>query len=146
MRVFECQMCGHCCEGRGGIVLAAKDLERLALHLGLPVAEFCRSHAEPRGGKLVVRSGADGFCVFFLAGTGCAVHPARPDVCRAWPFFRGNLEDPVSLELAASDCPGIRLEAGFAEFRRQGLDYLRENGLIADPDDAGAANALKIRG
>lgn len=27
--VFDCQMCGQCCEGEGGIVLSPKDLKRL---------------------------------------------------------------------------------------------------------------------
>ena len=31
--VFDCQMCGQCCEGEGGIVLSPKDLKRLSLML-----------------------------------------------------------------------------------------------------------------
>ena len=27
-------MCGHCCEGRGGIVVSPTDLARLASHMG----------------------------------------------------------------------------------------------------------------
>lgn len=143
--VFKCRMCGHCCEGRGGIVLSVKDLARLAAHLGLSTAEFCDLYGEERGGKLVIRTGADGYCVFYRAGQGCGVHRGRPDICRAWPFFKGNLTDKVSLEMASMDCPGINRDAPFEEFARQGLEYLRENGLIADADDAGAANALKIK-
>ena len=33
--VFNCRMCGHCCEGRGGIVVSPTDLARLAAHMGL---------------------------------------------------------------------------------------------------------------
>lgn len=146
MQVFECKMCGRCCEGRGGIVLSAKDLARIAEHTGLSQAEFSARYAEPRGGKLVIRTGADGFCIFFKAGAGCTAHPGRPDICRAWPFFKGNLVDEVSLEMAASDCPGINIQAGFAEFRRQGLEYLEDNELMADADDKSAANALKVKG
>lgn len=145
MPVFTCTMCGRCCEGRGGIVLSVKDLTRLSGHLEISPAEFSDYYGEPRGGKLVIRAGDDGFCVFFKPGKGCLVHAARPDICRAWPFFRGNLVDEISLEMAASDCPGIKLERGFEEFRRQGLEYLRENGLIADEADDVAANALKVQ-
>lgn len=143
-QAFECKMCGRCCEGRGGIVLSNYDLARIAGHAGLSIAEFADKYAEERNGKLVVRTGDDGFCIFFQAGQGCGIHPGRPDICRAWPFFKGNLTDPVSLEMARDDCPGIN-EVSFEEFRRQGLEYLQENDLIADEDDGGAANALKIR-
>lgn len=144
MQAFECKMCGHCCEGRGGIVLSAHDLSRIAGHMGLPEAEFCARYAEERGGKLVIRSGADNFCVFFSEGKGCTVHAGRPDICRAWPFFKGNLVDEISLEMASVDCPGINLQVGFEGFRQAGLKYLEENGLVADSGDKSAANALKI--
>ena len=38
--VFDCRMCGHCCQGRGGIVASAPEQERLAAFLGLDVAEL----------------------------------------------------------------------------------------------------------
>ena len=34
--VFNCRMCGHCCEGRGGIVVSPTDMVRLAAHMQLP--------------------------------------------------------------------------------------------------------------
>lgn len=141
MQAFECQMCGHCCEGTGGIVLAAKDRARLAAHLGLTEAEMLARHAEAVGGKVRLRTGDDGYCVFYDGDAGCTVHPGRPDVCRAWPFFRGNLVDRVSWEMAQSDCPGIRAEAGHEEFRCQGVAYVRS--LQVDETDDGAPGALK---
>ena len=143
-QAFECKMCGHCCEGRGGIVLSPFDLARIAEHAGMAIAEFTSFYVEERNGKLVVRTGSDGFCVFFRQGEGCTVHLGRPDICRAWPFFKGNLTDPFSLQMACEDCPGIT-DVSFEEFRRQGLKYLREHGLLADADDNDAANALKIK-
>lgn len=142
-QAFACRMCGHCCEGQGGIILSSFDLARIADHVGMGIAEFADFYAEERNGKLVVCTGQDGFCVFFRQGQGCEVHGGRPDICRAWPFFRGNLTDPVSLRMAREDCPGIT-DVSFEEFRRQGLAYLREHSLLADDDDTSAANALKI--
>lgn len=142
MQAFDCKMCGHCCEGRGGIILAERDLARITAFMGLSAADFTREYAERRNGKLVIRAGTDGYCVFFKAGEGCGVHPGKPDVCRAWPFFRGNLTDSISLDLARDYCPGIG-EVDFEEFRRQGLEYLKENGLLAG-DEAGSPNALKL--
>lgn len=139
--VFDCMMCGHCCSGRGGILLTARDRERLAAHLGLGVDEMLERYAEDEGRLPGIVTGADGYCVFYAQGTGCTVHPARPDVCRAWPFFRGNLLDESAFAMAREDCKGIAEGAEHAEFVRQGLAYLRANGLLHAGDDA--PNALK---
>ncbi len=142
--VFTCQMCGHCCQGEGGIVASASEQERLAAYLGLGLKEFQERYTQVQGAKRVLRTGEDGFCVFFQPQQACTVHPAKPDVCRAWPFFRGNLEDPVSWELAQDYCPGICPDSGHAEFARHGVAYLVEHNLVksGQPDEA---NALCIR-
>lgn len=139
--IFECQQCGHCCEGRGGIVLSARDLQRLAMFLRLEPDEVLRDYAEAARGKHRLRTSDNGWCVFFLPGIGCTVHEGKPDICRAWPFFRGNLEDQSSLAMARDFCPGIDKEASHAEFVEAGLAYLRENGLGAR-DASTEANAL----
>ena len=142
---FDCMGCGHCCQGRGGIVVAPRDLQRISDHLGLTPLDFEKAYGERKGQKLVIRMGDDGYCVFYRSGIGCGVHVAKPDVCRAWPFFRGNLLDPVSLDLAKEYCPGISREVGFAEFVRQGLSYLRQEdiGSNGGPKEA---NALNLNG
>lgn len=114
-------------------MLTAKDRSRLATHLGLAEAEMLERYAERAGAKLRLRTGEDGYCVFFVHGTGCGVHPGRPDICRAWPYFRGNLVDEASWEMIQTDCPGVRKEAGHAAFVREGVSYLLENGLIHAP-------------
>jgi Fe-S-cluster containining protein len=126
---FTCRLCGHCCQGEGGIVLAESDIARLGAHLGLAREDFLARAAHLVRGKYRIKSRADGFCLFFTAGTGCGVHPARPDICRAWPFFRGNLIDAISWEMAQDFCPGIAPDVPHAEFARQGLAYLREHGI-----------------
>lgn len=141
--VFDCQGCGHCCEGKGGIIVAPKDLQRLCLHLAISPEEFEQQWAERKGLKLVIKPAEDGFCVFYKPGIGCGVHVAKPDVCRAWPFFRGNLVDPTSLELAKDYCPGIKHTASFNEFVIQGLAYLEENNL-GSSGGASEGNALRF--
>lgn len=130
---FECKRCGHCCQGEGGIVLTPHDRERLAGHLGLPVAAMLEQYAENAGGKLRLRVGQDGYCVFFRQGIGCGVHPGRPDICRAWPYFRGNLVDATSWEMIQTYCPGVEKDAGHAAFVQQGLAYLQDNDLVHEP-------------
>ncbi len=144
MEAFDCRMCGTCCRGTGGIVVGRKDLDRLCLHTALSPEEFAERFAERRNGKLVVRAGADGRCIFFADGTGCTVHPAKPDICRAWPFFRGNLVDPESLALAKEYCPGIHPDIAPADFARRGLAYLAEEGLVGRGGSDEAA-ALQVK-
>lgn len=130
MNAFSCRMCGHCCEGKGGIVLSATDQKRLAEHLEVGVEELLARYTDDQGGKPCVTTGKDGYCIFFSQASGCGVHPARPDICRAWPFFRGNLIDEGSWVMIQEYCPGVNPDTGHAEFVRQGRGYLRKHGLL----------------
>ena len=128
---FSCQRCGKCCEGRGGIVVGPRDLPRLCAYFHLSAEEVLERYTEILGGKPVLRCGEDGFCLFFKKGSGCSIHPARPSVCRAWPFFRGNLVDGLSFAMAREDCPGISRTASHAAFALEGIRYLKEYKLKA---------------
>lgn len=142
--VFNCRMCGHCCEGRGGIVVSPSDLIRLAAHMQQEPEAVAERYCERIAGKLKIRCGEDGYCVFFRKGSGCGVHEGKPAICRAWPFFRGNIEDPASLAMAKEFCPGIELDARHEDFAIEGRNYLRENGLLAS-DSSCEANALILK-
>ena len=139
--VFECRMCGQCCEGEGGIILGARDLARIAAGLRLSQEAFLEQYGILRNGKNQIRTGQDGKCIFFREGQGCIVHEHKPDVCRAWPFFRGNMVDAESLFLAKEYCPGIRGDATHEEFVAEGTRYLEEHELTAS-DPAAEGNAL----
>lgn len=140
--VFECKKCGNCCQGRGGIVLSGRDLTRLAAFLGMTEEDTAVTYGEKSNGKLKIRTGEDGWCCFFRPNIGCIVHEGKPDICRAWPFFRGNLVDEVSFTLARDYCPGIDRSAEFSVFRAEGLAVLKAENLLATEDSS--ANALKI--
>ena len=105
--VFQCQQCGDCCAGRGGIHVKPEEVEAMAALLDLSVEEFCRRFVEasPMGPRLTVA--ANGFCVFFMEGNLCRVHPVKPFICRQWPFLPALLVDPDELEHAKGACPGI---------------------------------------
>ena len=94
-----------------------------------------------QNGKIKIRTGPDNCCIFFLSGTGCSVHQAKPDICRAWPFFRGNMVDGGSLAMAKAFCPGINSAVSHNEFVRAGLRYLEEQRLQASEPEH-EANAL----
>jgi len=139
---FDCGLCGHCCEGQGGIVVSNADLIRLCEFLNLNAEDFESRWGMRRREKLFIRS-EEGSCVFFHKGEGCSVHIAKPDICRAWPYFRGNLIDSESYALAKDFCPGIPQEQSHEAFVRQGLSYLvREN--LAGSFLADEAAALQV--
>ncbi len=141
---FTCRMCGECCQGSGGIVVTRDEQERIAEFLGRDLLSFQKSCVQYHGAKSLIRSNQDGWCIFFDSSKGCLIHPVKPGPCRAWPFFRGNLIDDSTLEMAKDFCPGINPDIDFQEFVRQGLIYLRNHGLSVNPD-AGSANALNIK-
>ena len=141
---FSCCQCGHCCQGEGGVVLTNEDQARLAEYLNLTLKDFLADHTCAKQGKVHLSTRDDGFCVFFREG--CGVHPARPDICRAWPFFRGNLVDANSWEMCMEYCPGINPKVNHEEFVRQGLAYLRRHGLAKAGPQAPNALCLKDLG
>lgn len=130
--VFDCKKCGSCCMGEGGIVLGPRDLARLAAHFEVEETRFMAEYGQKHNGKRYIRTGPDGNCIFFRAGVGCGVHDVKPDVCRAWPFFRGNMVDAASLDMAREFCPGISSTATHAQFVAEGLLYLRAHNLRAE--------------
>lgn len=130
---FDCKRCGHCCQGEGGIVLTQHDRERLAAHLNLSIEDMLQQFAEQAGDKQRLRVGLDEYCIFFRAGLGCGVHLGRPDICRAWPYFRGNLVDETSWKMIQTDCPGVKSSAGHEAFVQEGVDYLYAQGLVHEP-------------
>jgi Fe-S-cluster containining protein len=141
LQAFACRMCGECCQGKGGIVIGPRDLARLCEHLRIGTESFVMHYGYRQDEKIKLRTGPDNYCIFFLPGTGCSVHAGRPDVCRAWPYFRGNMVDRESLAMAKESCPGINPVIGHDAFVRAGLQYLRECRLNAT-DPAHEANAL----
>ena len=138
---FDCRMCGHCCEGKGGIVVSPSDLQRLCDFLRMPADAVIAAYGEQAGDKLKIRCGEDGYCIFFRQGKGCIVHEGKPSICKAWPFFRGNIEDPESLALAKDFCPGINPDISHDDFAREGMAYLEKERLLAS-DTRTEANAL----
>jgi hypothetical protein len=141
-RAFVCQMCGHCCYGEGGIVVTQKDQERLSLYLHISISTLRDTFTLFQNDQYVLRTGDNGYCIFFDQDQGCKVHTYKPDICQAWPFFRGNLRDEMSWEMAQEYCPGIDQNLGHQEFVRQGLLYLQENDLLKDQSSIDRPKAL----
>ncbi|GAB6161447.1 YkgJ family cysteine cluster protein [Desulfothermus naphthae] len=143
-KVFKCQMCGECCKGEGGIIVTLKEIQRMAKYLSLTPSDFMDKFiCKTPDGKLSLAVKKDGRCVFFdTEKKGCTVHPVKPDICLAWPFFKGNLEDEYSFLMAKEYCPGILRHTKFDEFKKYGYFFLKKHNLIKDEENG--PNALKI--
>ncbi len=146
---FNCTMCGVCCTGENGIVVDdSVDLPRLLDYFSCSIEELDEKYTFIYNGKRVLRSSVNEeklACMFYSDKKSCTIHTARPSICRAWPYFRGNMLDELSLEMAKSDCEGIQIQAKFENFHNEGYAYLNEHGLIKDMQDKSAANALKYK-
>ena len=120
--VFQCQQCGDCCVGRGGILVKPGEVKAMAALLAFPEAEFCRRFVEASalGPRLTV---ADGVCVFLMPGGLCRVHTVKPFICRQWPFLPAILMDPDELEHAKTACPGLDPVCNHGDFVEAALQH-----------------------
>lgn len=140
---FDCKMCGQCCHGEGGIVVSPTDMPRICAFLSMSAEAFIKAYCTRSGAKIKIRTGENKDCIFFVRDKGCSVHEAKPDICRAWPYFRGNIVDAQSLAMAKEYCPGIQKDVSHADFAAAGRAYLKATGLSAK-DRNTEANALFI--
>jgi Fe-S-cluster containining protein len=113
--VFQCQQCGDCCQGRGGIFLTSAEAKQIAAHLKLSLEEFLRRYVEVSALGPSVTT-ANGVCVFLGEGNRCLVHPVKPFICRQWPFLPALLADPEEFEQAKGACPGIDPDCSHEDF------------------------------
>lgn len=92
--------------------------------LGLSTTEFLARHSD--NGGTTLRSDSQGRCVFVTEAGGCAVHKARPLVCRLYPL--GRAVDPEGEERFAVFPKQDGCEA---EFGTDGTvaDFLRSQGV-----------------
>jgi Fe-S-cluster containining protein len=119
MKAFECRICGECCFGEGGIFVEEEEAERIAAFLDVAPGEFTSQFCEERNGRLYIRTGEDGFCLYYDKEKSCLIHPVKPDRCCLWPFFPANVHDKDAWELAKEACPGINPDCSYEEFVRQ---------------------------
>lgn len=141
-KAFTCQMCGQCCHGDGGIVLNRSDQKRLCHSLNLDPDSFLQIYTKKAQGKVFLLTDSEGYCVFFDRKKGCRIHEFKPAVCLAWPFFKGNLLDKNSWQMAMDYCPGLNPKVSHEEFVRQGLEYLLLKGLLFSENTSDRPNAL----
>ena len=106
---FQCTQCGKCCGGAPGTVLVhSEELDALARAQELSLEQFREMYTRRLpSGSLSLREKSNHDCVFYEADRGCTVYEQRPQQCRTWPFWRGNIASREHWASAAEECPGI---------------------------------------
>lgn len=105
---FECQGSGKCCVARGTygyVYVNALDRKRLAEHFKISVVDFIANYCETTDGWLHLK-GFDKACAF-LKNKQCTVYEARPNQCRAWPFWPENMNAKTWNKDISAYCPGV---------------------------------------
>jgi len=119
MRAFECKMCGTCCFGEGGIRLGEKDIKQISRFLEISSESFLSTYCETRNGRLYIKTGPDGYCIFHDREKQCLIHPVAPPACSLWPFYPAIVNDRDTWNAAKEACPGLNPDCTFEEFVRQ---------------------------
>ena len=115
--VFQCQPnCGRCCDEPGGIVYLTKDdAKRLAEHHAIEVKEWLERDCQTTlDGRFILDSDAEtDICIYLDSEKKCMVYEARPDQCRAYPWWIENLASKRTWNRTMDECPGIGAEDAF---------------------------------
>ena len=112
-------MCGTCCYGEGGISIDDDEIAMIAGFLETTPESFIAEFCNEKYNRISIRTGPDGFCIFFEQGKGCRIHPVKPGICSRWPFFNALLKDEDTWEMAKDACPGLNHESSFEDFLKQ---------------------------
>ena len=115
--VFQCQPnCGRCCDEPGGIVYLTKDdAKRLADHHEIGVKEWLERDSQTTlDGRFILDSDPEtDICIYLDSEKKCTVYEARPDQCRAYPWWIENLASQRTWSRTMDECPGIGAEDAF---------------------------------
>lgn len=102
--------CGDCCSGRWGrgyVWLTIDEMQAIAQHLGLPFDDFTRRYVRRVGDRFSLTERLNLDCVFYTEGKGCGVYEARPQTCRAYPFWPRVMRSNETWQAEGAHCPGI---------------------------------------
>jgi len=83
---YICERCLNCCRWPGFVNVGPREIGELARFLKISEHDFIQQYTRLRPNRdgLALVDKPNGECVF-LAGRDCAVQPAKPDQCRAFP-------------------------------------------------------------
>ena len=110
---FECIECGSCCSGpdEGDIWITKPEIELLVKYLDIPVEKVREKYLKRIGlHTTIIEQPKSKDCIFLKSVEGkkiCSIYPVRPNQCRTWPFWVGNILNPDAWNRSGRKCPGI---------------------------------------
>jgi len=131
MRAFKCKMCGDCCYGEGGIIVDDEEVENISCFLKITSEAFVSRFCEDRHGDTHIKTGQDGFCIFFDREKACLIHPVKPEICMLWPYYPAIVNDEETWNMTKTACRGINRDCPFEEF----VEQARQNEKAAETTD-----------
>lgn len=119
---FKCTECGNCCRSTKdapfSLMLYPEEIRRIMVHTGLRWEEiahpFPQSLEGPSGSTIAFEWGMNaprGECRFLLEER-CSIYPARPHICRTYPFMLDGSR------LHVSECGGLGRKITMEHARR----------------------------
>jgi Fe-S-cluster containining protein len=102
---FQCQKCGDCCKGYGGVFVSRQEIRDISGYLNIDAVSFLKDYCQWSGGRPLIKTSESGYCVFW--DKVCTIHPVKPRMCKVWPFIESVLIDPANWDVIRSVCPGI---------------------------------------
>lgn len=109
---FGCTQCGQCCTGSPGYVWITKEeVEKAAEFLKITPELFMRRYTRRVGPRIALTELAKkNYDCVFLKDNRCTIYSVRPEQCRKFPWWPGNLKSRRSWEETAKRCEGINHE------------------------------------
>lgn len=121
---FGCIQCGECCAGpqQGYIWVTKPEIKLIADFLKISDDELTRKYLRRVHFRTTIKEQSlTRDCMFLQVGavsqegypqndigrSFCRIYPVRPNQCRTWPFWSGNLASPAAWNRAAHKCPGV---------------------------------------
>ena len=109
---FSCTECGQFCTGSPGYVWVTEtEIDKMAEHLSLTVAEFSRFYLRRVEDRFSLLEHPKTYDCVFLKDKKCQIYKVRPVQCRTFPWWPQNLRSEEDWREAAKSCEGIRLDA-----------------------------------
>lgn len=105
---FKCTGCGHCCTGSPGHVWVDElEIKRMAKFLKISVEMFVKRYTRRVQDRLSLLEHSKTYDCVFLKDKKCTLYEARPQQCRAFPWWPENLSSLKNWKEAAKSCEGI---------------------------------------
>lgn len=116
--IFECQLCGDCCNGFGGTYVTDQDIANISCFIQADPTTFVATYCDYSGSRPLLTTGSDGSCIFFDKEKQCTIHPVKPYMCKAWPYLKTLIKNPENWTAMASACPGIKRQVPPKDLQR----------------------------